>query len=113
MKFSEKKGGPAVRVVIVNPNDEIRALLRMKFSRDSRFRITGEFSNTRIAIQNIETTRPDAVVVDLSENLSGGLDLITLIKLGNPSCKVLVISGFPGDGLGPAAVRRGADAFIP
>ncbi|MGH2772012.1 MAG: response regulator [Actinomycetota bacterium] len=101
-----------IAVVLADDAEDIRRILKIKLSRDGRFDVAGEAADGRELLNMVEVLKPDAIVVDLSMPVMDGLEVIPLIKLSHPHCKILALSGFAGDEMGARAIARGADAYL-
>src|SRR5438309_11325059 len=53
-----------VRVVVVDDNPDVRALLRIQFRRDPRFEVVGEAGDGSAAIDVAGGAQPDLMVLD-------------------------------------------------
>jgi len=72
----------------------------------------GEADNIRTAMELIEQTHPDAAIVDLTLQGSGGLELIKDLKARHIRLPVLVVSMHSEEIYAERALRAGAKGFI-
>jgi DNA-binding NarL/FixJ family response regulator len=79
-----------ISVVLVDDNEDIRAVLRYSLQYDSRFKIVGEAFDGRSAMRVIGTEKPDVVVLDLMMPTMDGFHAIPQIKFSSPDTKILV-----------------------
>ncbi|MEA2433835.1 MAG: hypothetical protein QOG54_1292 [Actinomycetota bacterium] len=79
-----------ISVVLVDDNEDIRAVLRYSLQYDSRFKIVGEAFDGRSAMRIIGTEKPDVVVLDLMMPTMDGFHAIPQIKFSSPDTKILV-----------------------
>lgn len=79
-----------ISVVLVDDNEDIRAVLRYSLQYDSRFKIVGEAFDGRSAMRVIGTEKPDVVVLDLMMPTMDGFHAIPQIKFSSPETKILV-----------------------
>jgi DNA-binding NarL/FixJ family response regulator len=98
------------RVVLVDDEDDIRALIRIMLRCDGRFDVVAEASNGSEAVEAIVQHRPDVVVLDLSMPVMDGVTALTIIKGVAPDCRVAVCSAH-GESTA-YALALGADAYI-
>lgn len=82
----------AIKILIVDDDDSIRALLHYGFSSDPRFTVVGEAYDGRSAMRAIEADKPDVVVLDLLMPLMDGYHAIPQITMGSPETKILVLT---------------------
>jgi len=108
----EMDGQRPISVFLVDDVPELREMIRYGIEGDPCFRVVGEAGDGRSAIQGIAATHPEAVVLDLSMPDMSGLDAIPEIRKGNPAVAIIVLSGFSGDRMAPAARDRGADGYV-
>jgi CheY-like chemotaxis protein len=98
------------RVVVVDDEDDIRALVRIMLGADGRFAIVAEAPNGREAVEAVATHKPDVVVLDLSMPVMDGIAALPLIREVAPDCRVAVCSAH---GESSAYVLGiGADAYV-
>lgn len=83
--------GP-IRIVVVDDDADIRALLKMSFDLDERFELVGEAADGVQAVELITAVQPQAVVLDLDMPRRGGLEAMQVIRDVKPDAKVIVFS---------------------
>lgn len=88
--------------------DGLRALLRST----GEFEIVGEAADGAGSLALARTT--DAVVLTLGLSMPGihGLDLIPLIKVENPSLRILVVTRHPEQAYAVRAFKAGASGYV-
>jgi DNA-binding NarL/FixJ family response regulator len=79
-----------ITVVLVDDNDDIRAILRYNLQFDSRFKLVGEAYDGRSAMRVIESEKPDVVVLDLMMPTMDGFHAIPQIKFSSPETKIVI-----------------------
>jgi DNA-binding NarL/FixJ family response regulator len=99
-------------VFLVDDVPELRELIRVGMEEDPSFEIVGEAGDGRSAIEGIASTRPAAVLLDLSMPDMDGLQAIPEIREGDPDVAIIVLSGFSADRMGAPVLERGADGYI-
>ncbi len=97
---------------LVDDVPELRELIRVGMEEDPSFEIVGEAGDGRSAIEGIASTRPAAVLLDLSMPDMDGLQAIPEIREGDPDVAIIVLSGFSADRMGAPVLERGADGYI-
>ena len=97
---------------LVDDVPELRELIRVGMEEDPSFEIVGEAGDGRSAIEGIASTRPAAVLLDLSMPDMDGLQAIPEIREGDPDVAIIVLSGFSADRMGPPVLERGADGYV-
>ena len=80
---------------------------------DGRVRVVGRTGNAAMAVDLVRRTAPDVALVDLAMPPPGGRDAIRAVKRAAPGVRVLVLSGTTDQAEVVAALRDGADGFLP
>jgi signal transduction histidine kinase len=83
----------AVRVLIADDHQEVRALLRRIIESDERFTVVAEAATGPETIELIETARPDAVILDMAMPDMDGLNTIPVIAQRAPRARILAMTG--------------------
>jgi YesN/AraC family two-component response regulator len=103
---------PLIRVVIADDVEALRVLLRTQLELDDAFEVVGEAANGRAAIEVVEKTQPDCILLDLAMPVMDGLQAIPEIRRVDPAVTIVVLSGFEAAALAPAAFDAGADHYL-
>jgi signal transduction histidine kinase len=101
-----------IRVLLADDAEDVRTLLRTTLGHNQRFEIVGEAADGVESVREAAKYRPDVVVMDLAMPLMNGLEAIVGIRQRSPESKVVVLSVFESDRMGPAAHRAGADGYL-
>lgn len=104
--------GRAIRVVIADDVEALRNLLRVQLELDDEFEVVGEAADGRAAVEVVEESQPDFVLLDLAMPVMDGLQAIPEIRRVDPAATIVVLSGFEASALAPAAFGAGADHFL-
>lgn len=104
--------GGALRTVLVDDGEEIRRYLRAMLERDGRFEVVGEAGDGLGAIAAVERWTPDLVVLDIAMPYMDGISALPEIRRRAPGVRVVVLSGFPRDRMGPRAAEAGAVGYL-
>ena len=100
------------RVVLVDDEEPVRALIGITLGLDRHFSVVGEASDGEQAVTLINLQHPDAVVLDLMMPKGGGMDAIPKIRLCSPETKIVVFSALSADQMSDEAMAKGAHAYI-
>jgi len=96
--------------LVVDDQQHWRDLLSTLLETDHRFAITGEAEHGQAAIEKVQDSCPDAIVLDMQMPLMGGLEALPLLR---DICRRSVIVMYSSDPAGAAsAADLGADAVI-
>jgi len=101
-----------LRTLLVDDVEDIRALLRILMEQDGRFEIVAEAADGEQAIALAREHHPDVVVLDLAMPVMDGLTALPALRMAAPGVRVVILSGFPVDQMGPAAEEAGAVGYL-
>ncbi len=99
-------------VFLVDDHPVVREGIGRLIDREPDLSVCGEAEDVPGAIEGIERTRPDVVIVDLSLKGSSGLDLIMDIKARWPEMRMLVLSMFDEAYYAERVLRVGAMGYV-
>lgn len=105
--------GVQFAAVVVDDDEDARALLTTALRRDGRFDVLGEAADGAGAIEAADRLHPDLLLLDLAMPGMGGLEAIPLLREASPSTRIVVVSGFPNDRLEDVTRSRGAVGYVP
>jgi DNA-binding NarL/FixJ family response regulator len=102
----------AVKVLLVDDDDLMRAGLRAVLSSDDTIEVVGEAQNGRYAIDRVKALRPDLVLMDVRMPDLDGIAATEQILAGNPEVKVVILTTFEEDDYIFGALAAGASGFL-
>lgn len=103
---------PAVRAVVADDQELVRAGLRRILTTRRGVDIVGEAPDGRAALDLVVALRPDVVVMDVRmPELDGPAATTELRRRGNP-VPVLVLTTYDDEAVLAAALRAGANGFL-
>ena len=103
----------ALRIVLVDDDENLAELLRVNFELDERFELVGSARNGLEGVELVRQWRPDAVLMDLHMPVLGGVAATRQIVEADPHACVIVFTASPDDADRAAALRAGAAAMLP
>jgi DNA-binding NarL/FixJ family response regulator len=109
---SSKASSSVAKVLIVDDHPAVREGLASRISRQPDLEVCGEAADLTEALELVEGTRPDVVVIDISLKSGSGFDLIKRIKARDQSIRMLVCSMHPDSLYAERALRAGALGYI-
>jgi DNA-binding NarL/FixJ family response regulator len=101
-----------IRVVLVDDLPALRELYRIALESAGAFAIVGEADDGHSGVEVVARTRPDLVLLDLSMPSMDGLEALQKMLAASPASRVVILSAFKRERMGPIAERLGATAYI-
>lgn len=100
------------RVVIADDIDAARALFRIGLEADGRIEVVGEATNGVEAVAAVLEHEPDVLLTDLAMPVMDGLQVLLELRTRRVPTRVVVLTGFARDRLGPLVLESGAVAYL-
>lgn len=102
------------RVVVVDDAADLREMLTMVLDLrgGGDFEVVGEAGDGREAVQVVEQTQPDLVLMDIAMPVMDGLEAVPLVRTVSPDSTVVMLSGFPARTAEAGALEAGAHAYL-
>lgn len=101
-----------IRVLVVDDQQMIREGIALILKSQPDIEVVGEASDGREALERVEETRPDVVLMDISMPHLNGIDATVLVKRRFPQVKVLVLTVHDAEGYILQLLRAGASGYI-
>ncbi|HEX4917484.1 MAG TPA: response regulator transcription factor [Limnobacter sp.] len=98
------------RVLVVDDHPAVRLALRLVLEREGHQVIEAKDGNQ--AMQEVRSSKPDLVIVDIGLPTLDGLNLIKRLRLIEPAPRIIVLSGKPADIYAPRSIAAGAVGFV-
>jgi DNA-binding NarL/FixJ family response regulator len=111
-RLQTTSGTTKTRVLVVDDHPIVRQGLALLINRESDLVVCGEAEEMHTAMQEILTTHPDIVVVDISLSGPDGLELLKSIRTRHPHLPVLILSMHDESIYAERALRAGANGYI-
>jgi len=110
-KKAKANSHPA-RILIVDDHPLVRSGLSELISDEPTLEVCGEAAEAGEALQLVNSTKPDLVVVDISLKSGNGIELIKRIKSRQPKIKMLVSSMHDENLYAQRALNAGAMGYV-
>jgi two-component system nitrate/nitrite response regulator NarL len=101
-----------IHLVVIDDHALFRRGLISLLQEMQDFIVIGEASNGRDALQVIEETRPEVVLLDINMPIMNGIEALGEIHKSNPAQKVLMLTISQDDEDLIAAIMGGANGYI-
>ena len=102
----------AVRVLLVDDDDLMRAGLKAVLSSDAAIEVIGEAGDGRTAVSSARRLRPDVVLMDVRMPGLDGISATREILAVSPEVKIAVLTTFEQDDYIFGALSAGASGFL-
>lgn len=98
------------RILLVEDHEIVRKGLYDLIEGHSGWRVCGEATNGKAAIEKALALNPDLVVIDLSMPIMSGIEATKELRRLCPATKIIIVSMY--DSQENAAVKAGANAYV-
>src|SRR5262249_4794894 len=102
----------AVKVLLVDDDDLMRAGLRAVLTSDETIHVVGEADNGRSAVSSVRSLSPDIVVMDVRMPDLDGISATRELLAASPEVKVAILTTFEQDDYIFGALSAGASGFL-
>jgi len=99
-------------LLIAEDNPVVREVLRGVIRHDDRLRIVGEAANGQLALELVESLKPDLVCLDVLMPGLDGLTALKTIKEKYPDTRVILVTGQSTSEVVSEALKHGASGFV-
>jgi DNA-binding NarL/FixJ family response regulator len=82
----------AIKILLVDDNTVVRRALRSSIESQTDWEIAGEAENGKIAVELVQQSSPDVIILDLSMPVMNGLDAARHIRALAPSACILLFT---------------------
>src|SRR5512147_2855700 len=100
------------RILLVDDHEVVRLGLKSLLERHPQFDIVGEAASAREALEQVEKTHPDVVVMDIRLPGTSGIEACEEITTRFPETRVLMLTSYAEDEMLFSAIRAGASGYI-
>jgi DNA-binding NarL/FixJ family response regulator len=101
-----------ISILIADDHGIVREGLRRLLESESDFKVSGEASDGREVLVQVEALRPDVVVLDITMPRLGGLETLERLRTDFPGTKVILLSVHSDPAFIQSAISLGADGYI-
>lgn len=102
----------AIRLLIVDDHEIVRAGLRALFDTVARVEVVGEAETARSAVTLTRSLAPDVVLLDLRLGHASGIEVCRRILEAKPATRVVILTAYPDARAAAEALTAGATGFL-
>lgn len=110
MREADDRPRPAARVLVVDDDDEMRALLRRTLEFDG-YEVSERDRGTHV-LEALRGAPFDLIILDKEMPGLTGLDLLPLLRREFPQVPVVLVTAFGGRQIAASALRLGAASYL-
>ena len=100
------------KVFLVDDHPIVRQGLALFIEREPDLMVCGEAEDATSALQAIQESTPDFLILDISLDGRDGLDLLKTLRIRHPNLPVLVLSMHDESVYAERSLRAGANGYI-
>jgi DNA-binding NarL/FixJ family response regulator len=101
-----------VRIVVFDENEHMRNEIASILKLETRFNVVGMFKGGHNLIGDLESVRPDIVLMDIEMPKIDGIDTLRIIKNTHPDIQVLIQTAFQDERTVYQSIKAGASGYI-
>lgn len=104
--------GPVVRIFIAEDHEIVVSGIIKLLEEDSEYAIAGYTSDSRSVLEQVASTEPDIVILDISMPHISGVDLAFSIKQSYPGMKIIMYTMYDHDEYSVSVFKAGVEGFV-
>ena len=101
-----------VSILIADDHAVVRRGLRALLETQPNWKVVGEASNGREAVEKSATLNPQVVILDVGMPKLNGLDAAALIFKANPKTRILILTMHAAEALIHQTLQAGASGYV-
>ena len=105
-------GARPIRVLLVDDHRILREGVRALLAGEPGIKVVGEAEDGESAILQVDSVKPDVVLMDMVMPRLGGLEATVRIKASHPEVVVLIMSMHDNDEYVQQVIRAGASGYV-
>jgi NarL family two-component system response regulator LiaR len=102
----------STRLLIVDDHVVVRKGIQMLLDTEPSIQVVGEAENSRDAIREAWSLKPDVILMDLVMPQGDGIQAIAEIKRSSATIKIIVLTMYHDETKINAAIEAGADGYL-
>ena len=109
---NEEAGAKTIRVYLVDDQAMIRVAFKSLLTQAGSFEVVGDSGDARTAAAEVETLRPDVILLDITMPGLSGLDAISLLRKSAPRARIVMLTNLEGETYVDQALKAGAEGYL-
>ncbi len=101
-----------IKILIADDHEVVRDGLKIILNSLGNITIAGEVANGEEAVKMYNSLKPDLVIMDISMPGMNGIEATRIIKEGDPSAKILILTMHDNQEYLNQIIRSGAKGFV-
>ncbi|WP_019503874.1 NHLP bacteriocin system secretion protein [Pleurocapsa sp. PCC 7319] len=101
-----------IRVLIVDDQNLVRQRLKLLIETEADLEVVGTAEDGEIAIEQIESLKPDVILLDLEMPRMNGIKVTRIISKRFPECRILILSSHETSEYIDRAIDAGARGYL-
>jgi len=101
-----------LKTLIVDDHAAVRNALRGLIEEEPGLECVGEAANGVLAIEAVQTLKPDLMFLDINMPERNGLEVLRLLRQDKNEIQIVILSNHTDIHYVDAAIRLGANAFV-
>ena len=101
-----------IRILLADDHNVMRRGLRLLLERQPEFKVVGEASDGRQAVEQAEATKPDIIVLDIAMPNLSGIEAAQRISALLPQTRIIILSMHSDEGYVLRALKAGAKGYL-
>ncbi len=110
--MKRKRVAKTIHVLVTERDRQTLAAIRAVLATDDTIQVVGEATSGSQTLRQIQSHRPDLVLLDMTVPRAIGLDVVAQIRKKFPAVRVVAFSGTPTGPRIRAAVRAGVSGYL-
>jgi two-component system, NarL family, response regulator DevR len=102
----------SLKILLVDDHEVVRMGLKSLLSHNSQFHVIAEAANASQAIEQVEHSNPDVVIMDIRLPGKSGIEATREIVAKHPKTKVIMLTSYAEDELLFDAIAAGASGYV-
>jgi len=104
--------GEKISIVIFDDSKNIRDAIATLIASNDEMRVAGSFADARDLKQQLETTKPDVILMDIDMPYINGIEAVKEIRISFPTIPVMMLTVFDDEDRIFNSIRAGAVGYM-